>query len=404
LTVIPGYAILAACVPSGGPISGSNPANGENAGQLPRRFSGLEWWVLSVAISMLVVPAVAVVLIASPVAYEAPSLGILLALVSGCALIVGAIRRERLPADRRQQPRLREWASNVGSAYKPETAGDVALNLGLVVAVLLLVGSGVYAMGAGPQAADRTELSLLTENESGEYVASGYPSTVESGESIPIVLGVGNHEGQPMEYTLVIQEQRLEGDEVIERNRLQTINASVSDGVTGRDERLITPTAEPGETVRITVLLYDDSVPETPTTENAYRHAYFWTTIDDPDDSGDDTDGIEIDDDESEDIGGIEPDEETDPEDEGDTSESDSDDGGDAGPDESDSDDGGGDETDESETDDETETDGGTDSGDEGGDADTSDGETDDGGGSGTEGDESDDSESVDDTGGTEDA
>lgn len=375
LVVIPGYAILSVCVPSGGPFSGSQPRSaGEEPDPRPRWFSGLEWWALSIAISLLVVSAAAAVLIALPVAYGTASMGGLLALASGTALVIGALRRGRLPPDQGYNPGLREWKSRLSNAAETGTGVDVVLNLGLIVAVFLLLGSGVYAMTAVPQGPAHTELSLLTENESGEYVASGYPSTVEPGESIPIVLGVGNHEGQEMEYTLVVQEQRFEDGEVIERNRLRSIDVTVSDSATARDERNVTPIAEPGETVRITVLLYDGDVPETPTTDNAYRHAYFWTTISEPaDDAGDDTTDSDA---AADDDGGLfdfgDDDDEDDDDSEDTETEDDSSDG-----DGSDEGDGDGDDTDDGEDDgddtggddDSDETDGGGES-DDGGDSD----------------------------------
>jgi hypothetical protein len=37
--------------------------------------------------------------------------------------------------------------------------------------------------------------------------------------------------------------------------------------------------AEPGETVRISVLLYDGDPPVTPTNENAAEETHFWVTV-----------------------------------------------------------------------------------------------------------------------------
>lgn len=289
LVVIPGYAVLTACVPSAGPISGSRGASAAaRSNGRAERLSGVEWWALSIAISLLLVPTVTFVLIRSPLEYGTTSLGALLAFVSGSALVIGAIRRRRLPPDRRFRIDLGERRRAIGDAVRIETKTDIVLSLALVVAVVLLIGSGVYAMNVDRQEPDHTELFLLTENESGEYVASGYPSRVEAEDSVPLVLGIGNHEGAETEYVLVVQEQRLEGDEVVDRNRLRTLDATVPDGTTGTTEQNITPTAAPGESVRIAVLLYadEDDVPETPTIENAYRHAYFRTTIIEPTDGG----------------------------------------------------------------------------------------------------------------------
>ncbi|MFA9416666.1 DUF1616 domain-containing protein [Natrinema sp. HArc-T2] len=48
-------------------------------------------------------------------------------------------------------------------------------------------------------------MQLLTEDETGELVASGYPSEIDAGNSIPLVVAVENQEGQAMGYTAVVR-------------------------------------------------------------------------------------------------------------------------------------------------------------------------------------------------------
>ncbi|MGM0389223.1 MAG: DUF1616 domain-containing protein [Natrinema limicola] len=122
-------------------------------------------------------------------------------------------------------------------------------------------------------------MQLLTEDETGELVASGYPPEIDAGDSIPLVVAVENQEGQAMEYTAVVQEQRLEGGEVVERTELQQFDVAVADDTTTHADRDIVPETDDG-TVRIAVLLYTgDDVPEQPTTDNAYQSVYFGTEV-----------------------------------------------------------------------------------------------------------------------------
>ncbi|MFC4541751.1 DUF1616 domain-containing protein, partial [Halosolutus amylolyticus] len=206
LVLVPGYAILAACVPSAGPRVDTNARPDGVNSRLRRRLSGLEWWAISIAISLLVVPGIVAALIVAPVEYGTASLGGLIGFVSGAALAIASIRRSGLPPETRYHASPREWVRGVVDGVTITTTTDAALTVGLAVAVLLVLGSGAYAIDAGQQGTDHTELYLLTENESGEYVASGYPEVVDPDESIPIAIGIGNEEGTNVEYTVVVQQ------------------------------------------------------------------------------------------------------------------------------------------------------------------------------------------------------
>ncbi len=116
----------------------------------------------------------------------------------------------------------------------------------LLVAFLLPVAAGGF-----------TELALYSEDEDGEVVAGVLPDEIEPGESIPLTIAIENQEGAERDYTAVVQEQTLEDGTVVDRTELRRIDATVSDGATGSGERTITPTAAAGETVRISVLLYE---------------------------------------------------------------------------------------------------------------------------------------------------
>jgi len=55
-----------------------------------------------------------------------------------------------------------------------------------------------------------TEFYLLTENESGDLVAAGYPTNMTRGESGSLVVGIGNQGHESVEYTVVVELQRVE--------------------------------------------------------------------------------------------------------------------------------------------------------------------------------------------------
>ncbi len=277
LLVIPGCAILSALFPRAVVRDRTGPNNVSR----PDRFSTVEWWTLSVGISVMVVPVVALILMAAPVGFGSAELATGLGLVSGGALLVAAGRRRRGPERERFDPEPVDHLRGVRRLFRTDTSTDLVLSVGLAVVLIALLGAGFYAMDGDHRDAEYTELYLVTENDEGEYIASDYPESVEAGTSIPIVAAVGNHENRAMEYTVVIQEQRVVGGEVVERTELRRIDYQLADGQTGYGDRPITPEADEG-TVRITYLLFqtnDGEVPDEPTIENADRYVYFWTDV-----------------------------------------------------------------------------------------------------------------------------
>lgn len=278
LFFVPGYVTVSALFPRRSPARDAT-ADGR---LLPRQavaMSDVERAALSFGVSFALLPLLALVVAATPWGYTGP---VVVATVACFAVIgagVAAVRRLSVPAaDRYSVAFDRRLEAARAAIFDAESSLLVAVNVALVLAVVLALTTAGYAFVSPQDGEQYTSLRLLTENESGELVASGYPSEIESGESIPLVIGVENREDRSLNYTVVVQEQRLENDSVVERTELQRFSRRVGEGATEYADRNVTPTADEG-TVRISVLLYADGVPETPTHENAYRHAYFWTTV-----------------------------------------------------------------------------------------------------------------------------
>jgi len=351
-----------------------------------------------------------------------PVTGALVALTLILAQL-GAIRRLRLPVDDRFTVSLtsahRRLSASMGTGHTRASA--IVLILTMIAALTVLL----YAFAAPMAAGGYTQLAIYTD-EDGELVAD-MPDTAAPDQEIPITFQIHNNEGQPMNYTVVMQEQVVDDGSVVDRTDHREINATSESDDGGRmtAERTVTPVAEENETVRIVVLLYEDDAPATPTKDEADQYAYFWVTIETPPDApgtlednstetepGADTDDEGGDDgedagDDDDDVPGVVDDDGGD-DDEGDDDGGDDDEGDDDGGDDDEGDDDGGDddegdddESDDDEgDDDESDDDGGDDdeSDDDGGDDDESD---DDGGdddeGDDDEGDDEDDDDEGDD-------
>jgi uncharacterized membrane protein len=275
LFLAPGYAMVSVFFPRASPIesTGSTPLIGQT-----RDVTDVERAALAFGLSVALLPLLGLVVAVLSWGFTTSTV---VATVGGFVLVgvaIAAVRRARIPLQDRYRFRLGRLLGAVRAAiFGSGSAVHTAANVVLVVSLLLALTSVGYALVSPQQGEQYTDLQLLTEDDSGELVA-GTPSTVEPSNSIPFTTAIGNQEGQDMDYTVVVQEQWIDDGEVFERTELQRTEHSVSAGETLTVDRDVTPTAESG-TVRIAVLLYDDSVPETPTTDNAYRHGHFWIEI-----------------------------------------------------------------------------------------------------------------------------
>jgi uncharacterized membrane protein len=313
---LPGYALVAALFPEAAPADGTDDRetvsstdrkatepdgeggvtghdSAESAGFLDdslgagqRGIDGIERVALSFGLSIAVVPLLGLVLNFTP--WGIRLVPILVTLVGFTLAVTGvaAIRRRSLPADERFRVPYRQWI-DAGRAelFAPASRLDAALNVLLVCSILLAAGSVAYAVAVPPDGESFTEFYILTEDENQELVAADYPSEFQVGESQPVVVGIGNHEGERVEYSIVVQLQRVEtiGNEttILERQELDRFqSAAINDNETWQQQHAIQPTMT-GERLRVQYLLYRDAPPASPTVKNAYRDLHLWIDVSD---------------------------------------------------------------------------------------------------------------------------
>lgn len=280
LFFLPGYALLAVCFPgrhdeSGRRVSSSGPAGVTRRGTvtLPERLA------LSVGLSVALVPVVGLVLVAAPVATTPAVIAAALTAV----VVVGMARRLLSPARNRYRAPVRGGVSTmVEFVVAPDSVRTRVLNVAVLVVAVLAVVALAGALVSPPQDEAYTDVALVTEDGSGDYVAGGYPDQLAPGESAELVLAVENEEGERTDYTVVVVLERVDGDgnsasaaTVDELNRFEV---GVDDGVRAYVEHEVTPTAT-GENLRINYLLYRGEAPPDPNTETAYRHVHVWVDV-----------------------------------------------------------------------------------------------------------------------------
>lgn len=282
---LPGYALVSVLFPAAAEPDRERTAGGR-LGQ-----DGIDWierLSLSFATSLVVATVVAMALAATEWGLTAETSAIALGGATIVLAQLGAIRRLRVPETDRFRVSLR---GAFARTRRSTDEGVIAAASTLLLAACVVTAFGVigFAIVSPQTGASYTELGVFTETEDGELVADDYPAELEPGESASLTAAVENHQGEEETYVLVVQQQRLEDGEVVDRTRLDRHEAVVADGATEHIEHELEPEAE-GETVRVTYLLYQDAAPENPTMENAEEDVFIWVTVTGPG-AAEETDG-----------------------------------------------------------------------------------------------------------------
>lgn len=293
---VPGYALVAALFPEAGrppenTRSETTPRSDGSARPSKRRFHdhfrGVDRWerlALSFALSLAIVPLLAMGVTLSSLLFTTFSLFMTISAFTVLCTVIAMKRRWALSPQKRFRLSV---VDRFGSFTDADSRGGVLLNVALVVAILFAVGTLGFTVIASPDGEQFTEFYVLSEDEDGELVAAEYPDSLTPGEPQQVYAGIDNHEGETVEYDVVVQLQRVEesdqGAVVTERHRVDQFSAVLEHNESRVDERNLTVSDElTGSDLRLEFLLYKDSVPETPTGETAYRKLHIWIDVQNP--------------------------------------------------------------------------------------------------------------------------
>lgn len=299
---VPGYALVSAWFPAAGRARergrteterGPGGTSRASDRRFPDRFRGIDRWErigLSVALSLAVVPLLALALTLSLPSLTTFSLFMTISAFTVLCVLIAAKRRWSLPPRRRFRLSVVDRLANVRRSFSEEDSGaEMVLNVVLVAAILLAVGTFGFAVASPPDGETYTEFYLVSEDEDGEYVAAEYPDLITVGEPQQIHTGIENYEGNALDYEVVVQLQRVEGSgqgvTVVERHEVDRFSVSIAPDERRITERNLTVSDElTGSDLRLEFLLYRDSAPESPIRETAYRELHIWIDVqpDDP--------------------------------------------------------------------------------------------------------------------------
>jgi Predicted membrane protein len=248
-------------------------------------IDGIERVALSFGLSIAIVPLIGLVLNFTPFGIRLVPIVVSISAFTLVNVAVAARRRRDLPAEDRFRVPYEAWIADArGELFEPDSRTDAALNVLLAVSVILAVGSVGYAVAVPQQGESFSEFYLLTEDSDGELVADGYPTDITIDDRPELIVGIGNQEYEPTNYTVVVQLQeiRTEGNSTIieDRTEIDRFTTSVAHNETYQERRTIVPTRT-AEDLRVKYLLYTDEVPQAPTAETAYRDLHLYMNVTD---------------------------------------------------------------------------------------------------------------------------
>ena len=280
LLVLPGYALTTAIFPAKRTAQeeqsslGTHALNAFNTGGDERAagaLTGTERAALSLGLSVAAMPIFGLLVELGYARYRLSEMFALLVALLAVIFGIGVIRRIRLqPADRYTLP-VDALLDALTVAFGRTSGRTFALNVGLALAIIISMGTLTVAIVAPQDGTQYTEAYLLAEQPDGEWAAKNYPTELELGESVPLLLAVSNKEDQSTHYTAVVSIQQVDADgEVIEQSWLDRFRKTVPAGETWRNEHEVRPTLT-GDQLRLQYLIYKGQAPAQPSAETAYR-------------------------------------------------------------------------------------------------------------------------------------
>lgn len=290
VVAVPGYALVSALFPEADQSVFRERSHGYHMEATSDRWdiTGVERVALSLGLSIAVTPLVGIGLSFTRSGIQLIPMVLVLSAFTLLSTVVAVLRRLALPSEKRFQVWLFPYQSWIRRVRTPETRLGALLNLTLLTGVLVAAGSVGFVLSTPSPADATTELYLLTETDDGDLVTANYPEEMVAGEPSTLIVGVENSEFKPVEYTVVVQIQRVDrvGDttRVVDRRELDRFEMSLANNETWRHRHTLTPTMV-GEDIRLQYLLYRGNPPDEPTTETAYRSLHLWVDVEPADGS-----------------------------------------------------------------------------------------------------------------------
>lgn len=283
LLTLPGYVLTTATFPgyTPDPTTPSVVKKGRVGRLQFAALDDVERLALSFGLSLLLLPllALGIASLGYPVGGRSLSYAVTAFVV--VVGLIGLVRRVRLPASSRYDLPVGQWVGAARSGLYGGSPLDSALNVALALSIVVASAALVGAVAAPQDGYRYTEASLVTVDDQGEYVQQNYPTQFVKDQPRKITLVVDNREGEQVNYTVVVQLQRVnEQGRVTERSELDRYRQTVPAGGEWQLRHSIAPSMT-GDRLRVVWLVYKGDVPPNPTMRNSdlSNPPYLWVEV-----------------------------------------------------------------------------------------------------------------------------
>lgn len=275
LLFVPGYALVLALFPM------SPESSGVASSHFPSSMTvdGAERAALSVGSSVALLPLVGFAMSVTFGEVTGPLIPIL-SMFTLLVLLAGVIRRRSLPEHRRFVVPLGRWGKKASDGIFDRPKSTALLNVLLGVCVVATIAALSFGLAA-PQSGTTTTNVMVGTGSGDDFEMSGYATPENGSEDIEHTLLIENDEGEQIDYTVVVQHQRVVDGSVVESSEVDRFGVTVDDG----DHAFQTHTADPpldGDSLRLAYLVYVEDPPSDPDMNSAYRTTYVWTDSAEP--------------------------------------------------------------------------------------------------------------------------
>ncbi|MDW7731742.1 MAG: DUF1616 domain-containing protein [Methanolobus sp.] len=244
---LPGYVLISALFPEK-----------DDPGELERL-------TLSLGLSIVIVPFIGFALNYSPWGITLAPIVVILSLYILFMCAVTFLRRQQLPAGKEFSISMASFYRDVGHEITSRKSGlDRKLTIVLLISIIVTTATLTYVLVTPGEGEQFTEFYVLGMNGK----AADYPTELRTGESGNVLVGIMNHEGEDVDYTL---ELRLDNRSLPLSG--ENKNIGLEDEGTWEDTITFTPQNE-GENMKLQFLLYKNEDLTVP-----YRELHMWINV-----------------------------------------------------------------------------------------------------------------------------
>lgn len=270
LLYLPGYVLMALLFPRGTSLRESPIQKPLGGHEPPRDLESVERVGLGFGFSIALLPLFAFATSVAGLGVGRPTVELATAFV-----LLGAVVRVLLGTG---ESAIVSASKRTATGIRESSTRNLLLNTALAVGVCLAVGMLVFGLASPQQGEQFTEAVIVSESDEGELLTTGYPTNLTAETSETTALLLENNEGARVEYTVVLQLQRVEEGAVVENEELARESTSIDRSERNRIELTITPTMT-GENLRLAYLVYRADPPSDLGLESAYRAPYSWVDV-----------------------------------------------------------------------------------------------------------------------------